>query len=63
MDNPENPQIIEDFIRAIGGTPVIYPYRNECCGGYMATEDKALASKKSTLVMDSAAENLSLIHI
>ncbi len=57
MDNPENPQIIEDFIRAIGGTPVIYPYRNECCGGYMATEDKALASKKSTLVMDSAAEN------
>lgn len=57
MDNPENPQIIEDFIRAIGGTPVLYPYRNECCGGYMATEDKALASKKSTLVMDSAAEN------
>ena len=57
MDNPENPQIIEDFIRAIGGTPVIYPYRNECCGGYMATEDKALASKKRTLVMDSAAEN------
>lgn len=57
MDNPENPQIIEDFIRAIGGTPVLYPYRNECCGGYMATEDKALASKKSSTVMDSAAEN------
>jgi heterodisulfide reductase subunit B len=57
MDNPENPQIIEDFIRAIGGTPVLYPYRNECCGGYMATEDKALASKKSSQVMESAAEN------
>ena len=28
FDNPENPKIMEDFIRAIGGTPVIYPYRN-----------------------------------
>ena len=34
FDNPENPKIIEDFITAIGATPVIYPYRNECCGGY-----------------------------
>ena len=32
FDNPENPTIIEDFIKAIGGTPVIYPFRNECCG-------------------------------
>ena len=35
FDNPENPTIIEDFIRAIGATPVVYPYRNECCGGYI----------------------------
>ena len=33
MDNPENPRIIEDFIKAIGAEPVVYPYRNECCGG------------------------------
>ena len=25
MDNPENPKIMEDFIRASGATPVIYP--------------------------------------
>ena len=30
FDNPENPTIIEDFIKAIGATPVVYPYRNEC---------------------------------
>lgn len=57
MDNPENPTIIEDFIRAIGGEPVVYPYRNECCGGYIALEDKANAVKKSTLVMESAEKN------
>ena len=29
FDDPENPTIIEDFIKAIGATPVVYPYRNE----------------------------------
>ena len=37
LDDPENPPIIEDFIRAIGATPVVYAMRNECCGGYVAT--------------------------
>lgn len=46
MDNPENPTIIEDLIRALGGEPVIYPYRNECCGGYVTLEDKPLAPEK-----------------
>ena len=57
MDNPENPTIIEDFIKAIGAEPVVYPYRNECCGGYVTMEDKALAKKKSSKVASSAAEN------
>ena len=56
MDNPENPVIMEDFIRAIGGTPVIYAQRNECCGGYIAMEDKAQAEKRSSAVMASAEE-------
>lgn len=57
MDNPENPSIIEDFIRAVGAEPVIYPLRNECCGGYMTMEDKDLAKKKSNKVAESAEEN------
>lgn len=54
MDNPENPTIMEDFIRAIGATPVVYPFRNECCGGYITMEDKNLAIKKSNQVLASA---------
>ena len=56
MDNPENPKIMEDFIRAIGGTPVIYPMRNECCGGYVTLEDKALANKRSGKVLENAKD-------
>ena len=54
MDDPENPRIMEDFIRAIGGDPAIYAMRNECCGGYMAMEDTASAARKSTAVMANA---------
>jgi heterodisulfide reductase subunit B len=56
MDDPENPTIIEDFIRAIGGTPVIYAQRNECCGGYITMEDKEQAHKRSSAVMRSAQD-------
>lgn len=54
MDDPENPKIIEDFIRAIGADPVIYAKRNECCGGYMTLEDKEAAKKNASGVLDNA---------
>lgn len=56
MDDPENPSIIEDFIRAIGGEPVVYPYRNECCGGYLTMEDKSIPQKMSSKVLKSAGD-------
>lgn len=56
MDNPENPTIMEDFLRAIGAEPVVYANRNECCGGYAVMEDRAIAQKKSTAVMHNAAD-------
>jgi len=57
FDNPENPTIMEDFIRAIGATPVVYPYRNECCGGYVTVSDPELAQKKCNTIIESALEN------
>ena len=54
FDNPENPTIIEDFIRAIGAEPVIYARRNECCGGYCTLESKAIAQKQVDAIMDNA---------
>ncbi len=55
FDDVENPRIMEDFIRALGAEPVIYPARNECCGGYIALEDAASAKKRSNAVSRSAA--------
>ena len=54
FDDPENPRILEDFIRAIGAEPVIYARRNECCGGYCTLENRAYAEKQVDKIMENA---------
>lgn len=56
FDNPENPSIMEDFIRALGAEPALYAYRNECCGGYVILENNGLAQKKCNAIMASAKD-------
>ena len=56
FDSPENPTIIEDFISAIGGTPIKYPMRNECCGAYVSLKDENLPKVRSQKILLSAKE-------
>lgn len=55
FDDPEDPTILEDFIRALGAEPVIYPYRNECCGGYISLKEKELSRQMCQRITESAA--------
>lgn len=55
FDNPENPSVMEDLIRALGAEPILTPYRNECCGGYVALEDKSIPAKRCGMILESAA--------
>ncbi len=55
FDNAENPTIIEDFIRALGAEPVVYPYRNECCGGYISLKEGEMAKNMCQRITESAA--------
>ena len=54
FDDPEDPTILEDFIRALGATPVVYAYRNECCGGYISLKEQELAASMCDKITDSA---------
>ena len=54
FDDPENPTILEDFIRALGAEPVIYPYRNECCGGYISLKEKDMSKGMCSRISQSA---------
>ncbi len=55
MDDPENPRIMENFLRALGAEPVVYAMRNECCGGYVTLENRGLAQAQAQRVVDNAA--------
>ncbi len=57
MDSPENPKILEDFIKAIGGDSVIYAERNECCGAYVTMEDQNFSKMRSNKILDNAFNN------
>lgn len=54
FDDPENPKIMEDLIRALGAEPVIYPYRNECCGGYISLKEKEMSKDMCKKITESA---------
>ena len=54
MDDPENPTIMENFIRALGAEAVVYARRNECCGGYISVESPVAAKKNSLAIIENA---------
>lgn len=53
-DNAEDPKIMEDLIKALGGDPVAFPERNECCGAYSFAESPELTAQRSETVAKSA---------
>ncbi len=54
MDDPENPTIMENFIKALGAEAIVYAKRNECCGGYISAESPETAKKNGIAVIDNA---------
>ena len=54
MDDPENPTIMEDLIRALGAEAVIYAKRNECCGAYVSVESPESAKRNANSIIKNA---------
>ena len=57
FDDPENPTIFERFIKALGAEPIVYPYRNECCGGYISLKEKERTREMVTQIKENAKQN------
>lgn len=54
MDDPENPTIFEELIKALGAESVAYSMRNECCGGYVTMENPEFSKRKSMEITKNA---------
>lgn len=56
FDAPENPTIVEDLIKALGGEVAIYAERNDCCGAYVGLKDEKLVRARSERILRSAKD-------
>ena len=56
LDDPENPTILHDLLRALGAEPVDFPYSIECCGSYLTVKDPQISGTLAREVVASARE-------
>lgn len=45
VDDPENPQAMDNIMRAIGAEPVPWPYKTECCGASLGMTNEDVCTK------------------
>ena len=57
LDDPEDPSILHDLLRALGAYPVDFPYGIECCGSYLTAREPQVAESLSRSVVASARES------
>ncbi len=54
FDDPENPMVMDGLIAALGGEPVRFEFKAECCGGYLVVNRREVAEECSMRVVDNA---------
>lgn len=56
IDDPEEPTIFADLLKALGAEVVDSPYKIECCGSYRTVDQKELASKRAYIISKYGVE-------
>jgi len=54
IDDVENPTVIENLITALGGDPVDFPYKTECCGAYQTVDKPNIIAERTNQIISSA---------
>jgi heterodisulfide reductase subunit B len=54
IDDAEDPTILSDLIKALGGEVVDNPFKIECCGSYHTIQEKELVSKRAMTITNYA---------
>ncbi|WP_079492719.1 CoB--CoM heterodisulfide reductase iron-sulfur subunit B family protein [Maledivibacter halophilus] len=52
--DPENPQLMEEIVKALGAEPVKFPYSTDCCGSYHAYQKEGISQNISERIVKSA---------
>ncbi|MDY6876849.1 MAG: CoB--CoM heterodisulfide reductase iron-sulfur subunit B family protein [Chloroflexota bacterium] len=57
LDDPEDPVILHDLVRALGAEVVDFPYNIECCGSYLTVKEPQISETLSKDIVNSAREH------
>jgi heterodisulfide reductase subunit B len=56
-DNPENPQSMDNVMRALGAEPVPWPYKTECCGASLGMTKEDVCTKLCNDILKIARDS------
>ncbi len=54
FDDVENPTVMENLVSALGGDPVDFPYKTECCGAYQTVDKPDIIAERTNQIIGSA---------
>ena len=54
FDDVENPTVMENLVSALGGDPVDFPYKTECCGAYQTVNKPDIIAERTNQIISSA---------
>ena len=57
LDDPEDPSIMHDLLRALGAQVVDFPFNIECCGSYLTVKEPRVSETLSKEIVASAREH------
>lgn len=56
FDNPDNPMMMDDMFAILGAEPINFPFKSECCGGYVLVDKPDIAVKCAQTILDSIVD-------
>ena len=57
LDDPEQPAIMENFLKSLGSEVIDFPFKNECCGSYQIIDQEEIALELSYKILRSATSS------
>ncbi len=54
LDKPEQPKILDDFVKSLGAKAIDFPYKLKCCGSYLTVKFPEIAKQASEQILTSA---------
>ncbi len=54
IDDPENPTVMDEIVKALGGKSISFPFKTECCGAYQVVSNKKAVIERSHEILKNA---------